>query len=100
MGRLVSARCWNREGSWTVGPLQLTGRELRINAAILDNLRVTVLDEQGQPVPGYQSAPVKGNGIDLAVRRPEGRDLTALAGRQLKLRFELNDAEIFAFTCR
>jgi len=100
VGRLVSARCWNREGSWTVGPLQLAGSELHINAAILDKLQVTVLDEQGQPLPGYQSAPVQGNGIDLPVQWPDGRDLTVLAGRQVKLRFDLNDAEIFAFTCR
>lgn len=99
-GRVVSARSWRQEGSWTVGPLRLSGRELLINAAVFDELRVSILDEAGQPIAGFQSAPLRGNGLELPVAWPDGHELSALDGRLVKLRFELNDAEVFGFTCR
>jgi hypothetical protein len=46
VGRLVSVRCWKCQGSWTTGPLVLAGTELRLNAAILDEARITLLVRQ------------------------------------------------------
>jgi hypothetical protein len=100
VGRLVSARCWRKDGSWTVGPLRLAGRQLVVNAAVLDSLRVTVLDEEDRPQPGYRSRIVRGNGTELPVLWEGAHDMSLLPKRPVKLRFELSDAEVFGFTCR
>ena len=73
---------------------------MRVNAAILDKLRVSILDEQGAPLPGRQSAIIRGNGVSLPVQWPKAADLSALADTPVMLRFELDDAEIFSFACR
>ncbi len=104
-GRVVSARAWRKLGSWTIGPVRLPkdrvpGRRLSVNAAVFDTLRVQILDEQEMPLPGWESAPVRGNGIDLPVDWGAGQNLAALADRPVKLRFLLDDAEVFGFTCR
>lgn len=98
VGRLASARSWGAAGTWTVGPVKLAGPQLRINAAILDKLQVSILDAQGEPLPGWQSAIVRGDGTSMPVRWPKGADLSALADRTVMLRFELDDAEVFSFT--
>jgi hypothetical protein len=100
MGRVVSARSWRQKGSWTVGPLRIAGRELLVNAAILDSLRVTILDEKGQPVPGYYSEVIRGNDTALPVRWEGGTDLAPLRRRTVKIRFDLDDAEVFGFQSR
>jgi hypothetical protein len=100
VGRVVSARSWRKEGSWTVGPLRLAGRQLLLNAVVLDRLRVTVLDDQGRPLPGHTSVPLRGNALELPVVWDQPGRLAALAGRLVKLRFELNDAEVFGLTVR
>lgn len=100
IGRVVSARCWHTHGSWTVGPVEVAGRELLVNAAVFDNLKVAILDEGGREIAGYKSRIVRGNDAEIPVRWEAERDLSALNGRRVKLRFELNDAEIFGFTCQ
>ena len=100
IGRVVSARCFDTEGSWTIGPVKVTGRELLLNAAIFDNVCVTILDEQGEPIPGYTSQPVRGNDIELPVRWDNGKDWSSLSGRSVKLRFDMHDAEVFGFKSR
>ncbi len=100
VGRLVSARSWRKEGTWTTGPIRLAGPQLRVNASVFDRLTVKVLDESGKPIPGYESNMIRDNGIDLPVVWPEGKDLSALTGKDVRLRFELNDAEVFGFVNR
>jgi hypothetical protein len=98
IGRLAAARSWGTAGTWTVGPVKLSGKQLRINAAILDKLQVSILDEQGVAIPGWRSAIIRGNGISLSVQWPKGADLSVLKDRPIMLRFELDDAEVFSFT--
>jgi hypothetical protein len=97
IGRVVSARCWRKQGSWTIGPVRLAGRKLLLNAAVFDSLRVTILDERGKKIPGYRSKIVRGNHIEIPVHWEGDKDLSALGRRPVKLRFELDDAEIFGF---
>jgi len=100
VGRIVSAQSWRTEGSWTVGPLQLTGTHLYLNAAILDHLKVSLLDEKDNPLNGFTSPPMQGNALELPVTWNGAPDLSALQNQPVKIRFDLNDAEIFGFVCR
>ncbi len=98
-GRVVSARCWRKKGSWTLGPVRLPGKRLFLNARVYDELRVALLDERGRPIPGYEKKIRLADATQLPVAWDAG-DLSALKGRPVKLRFELNNAEIFGFICR
>ena len=71
-----------------------------LNAAVLDHLVVEILDARGEAIPGFRSSVVRGNGQQLVVAWPEGSGLSDLEGRRVKLRFRLNDAEIFGFQTR
>jgi hypothetical protein len=100
IGRIVSARCWDRQGSWTVGPVKLSGAQLLLNAAILDHINVTLLNEKGEPIPGYTAMKMRGNGLEIPIKWDGGGDLSALRDKPVKIKFEMNDAEIFGFRCR
>jgi hypothetical protein len=100
VGRIVSAQCWRKGGNWTVGPLQLTGKTLFINAAILDHVNVSLLDDKDQPLPEFASGEIQGNALEIPVIWKGSKDLAALQNQSIKIRFELNDAEIFGFMCR
>jgi hypothetical protein len=60
-----------------------------------------VLDADGsQPIAGYaraQGQPVILDSIDAVARWKDKADLTALAGRTVRLRFHLWNAELYAF---
>ena len=79
--------------------LGLEGR-LRINAdASRGSIRVEVLNEAGEVVPGYgrdQCEPIRGDGIDQTVRWQERDRLPSGAGFY-RLRFLLQDAALYAF---
>ena len=100
IGRVISARSRRSKGKWTVGPLKLSGRELFINAISFNNLQATILNEQNEPLPGFISTPVRGDGIELPLEWTGGKDLSSLDKCNVKVQFDLHDAEIFGFTCR
>ena len=98
-GRVVSARCWRKKGHWTVGPFLLPGDELLINARIYNELRVVVLDERDEPVPGYERTINQVDDTEIPVDWGK-LNLSSLSDKPVKLRFELNNAEVFGFTLR
>jgi hypothetical protein len=62
-------------------------------------VRVEVQDLEGRPVPGYAMSdcwPVIGDELDRVVRWRDGDEVSALAGRPVRLRFELVDADLYA----
>ncbi|MFN0053527.1 MAG: twin-arginine translocation signal domain-containing protein [Planctomycetales bacterium] len=78
------------------------GRDsLSVNAALSrGGLRVEVQEESGEPVAGFAAAdcvPITGDGVAQPVRWKNDRDTAALAGRAVRLRFELTDGELFSF---
>ena len=97
IGRIVSACCWRTSGQWTVGPIRFAGNQLRLNARIYDKLRVIVLDEQEQPIPGFAATMTYADGLQLPVVFERDTDLSVLANRAVKLRLEMMNAEVFGF---
>jgi hypothetical protein len=83
-------------------PLVFAGGQLRVNlsTSAVGSLAVELQDGCGQPVPGYRledMVPMYGDGLDLPVRWKGGSDVSAFAGRAVRLCFELKDADLFAF---
>ena len=58
---------------------------------------VTLCDDDGVPIEGFgPSRPVTGDHTDVTVTWP-GRQIGALAGQRVRLRIDLNDADLFSF---
>lgn len=86
----------------TTKPVRFAGQRLSLNFATsaAGAIRVEILDADGRPIPGYtlkDCHEVIGNEIDRAVRWKQSDDVTSLAGKTVRLKFELNDANLYAF---
>ncbi len=94
-GRLSDAAT----GSLTTRPVRFTGKHLFVNADLPGELRVELLDRDGQPIAPFTSAscaPVSGNATKAAVRW-NGADLAAVAGRDVRFRFTITKGRLYAF---
>lgn len=98
----VSQDADETEGYVLTKPVMLEGKTLHVNVEAPDGeLRVEVLDAEGKKnLLGYSledSVPVKGNGLDMELKWQAQSNLTALAGKSVRLRFELRKASLYAF---
>ena len=100
-----SLRAGETPGVLTTEPLTVSGRELIVNADTDSHfrngeLRVEVLDGEGQAMPGFTAAdcePMHADAVEFPIHWKGGADLGALLGRQIRLRFHLVRAEIFSY---
>ena len=85
----------------TTRPVSFSGSYLFINASASGgSVRAEVLDEQGQPVKGFELAdcmPFEADSTRQMLSWRSGRTLADLAGRPVRLRFELARAQLYAF---
>jgi hypothetical protein len=89
-------------GQLVTKPLVFQGTRLLLNFATsaAGSLRVEVQDAEGKPLPGFALADcpeVFGDSLERAVAWKGGAELKQLAGKPVRLRFELADADLFAF---
>ncbi len=99
----VSAQASARGGGLTTVPLIFDGRALSLNfgTSAAGELRVEIQHPDGTPVPGYsmeECFPIFGDHIEFTVAwKGKGSDVSALAGKPVRLRFALKDADLYAF---
>ena len=77
----------------------LSGKVSKAATSAGGSVRVEIQDEAGQPVPGFTLAdsPVLfGNTVRHVVAWKGGADVGALAGKPVRLRFELKDADLYS----
>ena len=100
----ASRRAGEREGVLTTHPLIFQGSRLTVNAAAADGrVTVEVLDEAGRPVPGYGRNECLLTAFDSTrqeVTWREKPDLYSLRGRPVRLRFTLQNADLYGFRIR
>lgn len=87
-------------GGWLTTRKLLGASEVYVNyqAGIDGEIRVEVLDENGNVVPGYSQAdcvPLQGDSLEEAVTWSAGQTLPAIS--PLRLRFILQNASIYSF---
>jgi hypothetical protein len=92
---------------WTGGelltrPFVFTGNELVINfrTGAPGFMRVEIQDEAGKPIPGHsldECPEIIGDEIERIIAWKEGPHLDALAGRPVRLRFAMKDANLYSF---
>jgi len=64
-----------------------------------DLLRVEFQDANGKPIPGFsleECEPIYGDHIARTVRWNGNPDLAKLAGRNVRIRFEMSDADLYS----
>ncbi len=63
------------------------------------SVQVELQDAAGKPMPGFTLAdmpPLYGDELDAAVAWKSGGDVSSLAGKPVRLRFVLKDADVYA----
>ncbi|MCA8998081.1 MAG: hypothetical protein KDA80_13880 [Planctomycetaceae bacterium] len=101
----VSARAHFDGGQILTKPVTFTGSELELNfsTSAAGRIRVEIQDETGAPIEGYSladCAEVFGDSIARPVVWKDNSNVQALAGKPVRLLFELKDADLFAFRFR
>lgn len=79
------------------GSQQLT---LNFATSAAGSVRVEIQDADGQPIPGFAQddcVELIGDELDRVVTWQGGADISTLAGRPIRLRFMMKDADLFAF---
>lgn len=101
----VSCRAAAGGGELITKPLVFDGRQLVINFATREggSVRVEIQDAGGTPVPGFTVADapdITGDRIEQVVAWKQGPDLGGLAGKPVRLRFVLNNADLYSIRFR
>lgn len=98
----ASLHCGYAGGHAITKPLVFAGRELSLNfsTSAAGGVKVGFEDANGKPVPGFgleECVMQIGNELDRKVTWKSGADVSTLAGKTLRLRFSMKDADIFSF---
>lgn len=102
----VSARAAYTGGEFTTPVLKFDGRELvlNVNTSATGLMRCELLGENGEPLDGYALADCDvihtANELDRGVKWRGRSDLSALAGRPVRLRVVFRDTDLYAFQFR
>ncbi len=89
-------------GELLTKPLTFTGDALELNYATsaAGSLRVEIRDVRNRPLPGYtlrEAVDIFGNRIAGQAQWKHGTDVRTLAGKPVRLRFVLRDADLYAY---
>jgi hypothetical protein len=90
-----------RGGELVTKPFTFTGSKLEVNfeTSAAGGLRVEIQDEGGKPFPGFALTDCPetiGDEIDRIVSWSAGTDVGSLAGKAVRLRFVLRDADLYS----
>ena len=101
----VSVQAGYGGGEITTPMLTFDGEELELNysTSAVGSVRVEIQDAAGTPLPGFglDACPeLFGDEIEGAMSWDGGRDVSSLAGKAVRLRFVLKDADLYAFRFR
>jgi hypothetical protein len=88
-------------GELITQPLTFTGKTLTMNFAssVAGGVRVEIQDANGAALPGFSLADCEeqfGDSLQRSVVWKNGGDVSPLAGRPVKLRFVLKDADLYS----
>lgn len=89
-------------GDLTTKPLAFSGSRLTVNysTSAMGSLRVEIQDADGKAIPGFSIADADelfGDSVDQEVSWNEKVDASSLAGKPIRLRFQLSDGDLYAF---
>jgi hypothetical protein len=102
MDGFVSAQAGLAGGELVTKPITFDGAELQLNfsTSAAGSIRVEIQDADGAPIDGFSlndALGVIGDDLDRPALWKSGTDVSELAGRPVRLRFVLSDADLYAF---
>ncbi|MBM81851.1 MAG: hypothetical protein CMJ78_14850 [Planctomycetaceae bacterium] len=97
----VSVNASLKGGELLTKPLKFSGNQLTLNFATsaAGDIRVEIQDAEGKPHKGFSledCEPVFGDTLNRTVVWKSGADVSSLAGKAVRLRFQLRDADLYA----
>ena len=92
-------------GELVTKPLTFDGREFVVNysTSAMGSVRVEIQDAEGNPVEGYrldQCPEIFGDEIQHVVTWEDGKDVSQLTHKPVRLRFVLKDADLYSIRFR
>ncbi|MFC2084360.1 hypothetical protein ACFLS9_04820 [Bacteroidota bacterium] len=93
--RYVSREADFNPGTLITKPVTIEAELLTINAKVFDICRVRLLDENRQPLVGFDWIDLEGDSIAHKVEWT--KDLSILSGKTVCLEFQLQNAQLFGF---
>ncbi|MHC4344557.1 MAG: LamG domain-containing protein [Planctomycetota bacterium] len=96
----VSLDADSQAGSVTTRPLVFEGSKLVLNINAKGSATVAILDEKGRPISGFDSSdcdPITGDYIERAVSWKGNTGVGQLAGKVVRLKFQMQNAKLYAF---
>ncbi len=96
----VSIRAGFDGGEFITKPLVFQGRQLWLNysTSAAGTIRIELQDEHGYPIDGFGlgcARPIFGDQLCAPVNWNDGADVSRLEGVPVRLRFVLNDADVY-----
>ena len=76
---------------------------MNFSTSAVGSVRVELQDELGAKIPGFALADcpaIYGDAIDEVVKWNSGSDVHALAGKPIRLRFVMTDADLYSIRFR
>ena len=101
----VSVHADGSGGEFVTRPLRFSGDRLSLNfsTSAAGSIRVEIQHQDGRPIEGYalEDCPdIFGDSLERTVSWKSGSDLTRLAGETIRLRFTMQDADLYALQFR
>jgi hypothetical protein len=101
MDGFVSIHADSQGGEMVTKPIVFSGKRLEMNfsTSAAGLIQVEIQDASGKPIPGFtlEDCPeIFGDRIRQVVAWKQGNDLSKLAGKPVRLRFVLKDADLYA----
>jgi len=89
-------------GELITRPVKFSGKQLELNFATsaAGGIKVEIQDVNGKAVPGFalgDAVEQIGNEIERVVSWKKGSDVSSLAGKTVRLRFVIKDADLYAY---
>jgi hypothetical protein len=87
-------------GTATTLPLVSKGNKLVLNIKVTGSTKVAITNENGKAIPGFgfdDCDPIRGDFIDKTVTWKSGKGVKALQGRAVRLKFQMQNAKLYAF---
>lgn len=97
----VSVHASSKSGELLTKPILFDGETLRINfsTGATGSVQVEIQTLSGAPIKGFSLSdcpPIYGDAIDRTVKWTSAAPLSSLAGRPVRLRFVLSDADLYS----
>jgi hypothetical protein len=101
MDGFVSLRADSQGGEMHTRPITFSGKclEMNFSTSAAGSIQVDIQDASGKPIPGFalEDCPeIYGDRIRQVVGWKQGSDVSTLAGKPIRLRFVMKDADLYA----